>query len=184
MKRCLIILLIFLFASCSITKKIEQPAKLDASFTKIEVSNSDIVTDFNYKLPELESTKQIRRENWTRLGLFTGSIVCNAIGDGLNNSGNKDLGHLFNAASIGITLSIPLLIDVNKNTWYAYLLEYAFLRFALFDYTYNAVAGLPFNYHGKSNYYDRFMNQNETWIFQKSVIFSVGISINFNDIIK
>ena len=69
-----------------------------------------------------------RKEQWIKLGMFTTSIALNAVGDGLNTSGNKDLGHLCNALSIGVTLSIPLIIDIKKDEWYWYLLEYSFIE--------------------------------------------------------
>jgi len=120
-----------------------------------------------------------RRNNWARLGLFTGSIILNSIGDGLNDSGNKDWGHICNAASIGLTLSIPLLIDVNKDNWIAYLLEYTFIRFAIFDYAYNMAAGNKYNYIGNSNFYDKALGNTDHLGFAKVMVLTVGVSINF-----
>lgn len=125
------------------------------------------------------SFSQTRKENWTRLGLFTGSIVLNAVGDGLNDSGNKEWGHVCNAASIGLTLSIPLIIDVNKDNWLWYLLEYTFIRFGIFDYTYNLAAGNDFNYIGNSNFYDRSLVNQDHLFLPKTLSLTVGIAINF-----
>ena len=130
-------------------------------------------------LLSLNSYSQTRKENWTRLGLFTGSIVLNAVGDGLNDSGNKEWGHLCNAASIGLTLSIPLIIKVDKDNWYCYLLEYMFIRFAIFDYTYNMTRGLPYDYIGDSSSYDKALGSQEHLIFPKTLSLTVGIAINF-----
>ena len=72
---------------------------------------------FSLKKIQIRTQRETRKDNWLRLGLFTGSIALNAIGDGLNHSGNKDLGHICNALSIGVTLSIPLFIEVNKENY-------------------------------------------------------------------
>jgi len=123
--------------------------------------------------------RKAKQDNWIRLGLFTGSIVLNAVGDGLNDSGNKDWGHICNAASIGLTLSVPLFIDVEKDKWYWYLLEYTFIRFAVFDYSYNLTRGLPLEYHGTSNYYDRIWGEQQSLLLTKSAFLTIGIAINF-----
>lgn len=139
--------------------------------------NSFSQTELNFK-PE----KQQNNERLIRLGMFTSSIILNAVGESQNNHGNKDIGHLCTAASYGIVLSIPLIINVDKSKWYWYILEYASLRFALFDYAYNISAGLPLNYHGNSNYYDRVMNNNESWYIAKGLTFTLGIAIDINEL--
>ncbi|MDA3953111.1 MAG: hypothetical protein PF485_05660 [Bacteroidales bacterium] len=130
-----------------------------------------------------QTQREIRNDNWLRLGLFTSSIVLNSIGDGFNNSGNKDMGHLCNALSIGVTLSIPLIIDVNRDNWAWYLFEYTFIRFAIFDYAYNMAAGNDLNYIGNSNYYDKAL-QGQQLGFAKAMSLTVGIAINFQQFNK
>ena len=122
-----------------------------------------------------------RKEQWIKLGMFTTSIALNAVGDGLNTAGNKDLGHLCNALSIGVTLSIPLIIDIKKDEWYWYLLEYSFIRFATFDYIYNLSAGNEWSYYGNSHKYDQFFGgQNKYGLaIMKGTVLMIGISINF-----
>ena len=107
----------------------------------------------------LISVQSFSQDNWKRLGLFTSSIVLNAAGDGFMDEGNKEIGHLLKAASIGTTLAIPLIIDVDKDDWLEYILSYAFIRFAIFDYTYNATRGLPIGYTGNTLHYDTFMKR-------------------------
>ena len=132
---------------------------------------------------QIRTQREIRNDNWLRLSLFTGSIALNAIGDGLNHSGNKDLGHICNALSIGITLSIPLFIEVDKSNWYWYLLEYSFIRFATFDYIHNLSAGLPYDYVGSTSYYDRTLGD-QNMLLPKTLSLSVGIAINFQQFNK
>lgn len=113
--------------------------------------------------------------------MFTTSIALNAVGDGLNTAGNKDLGHLCNALSIGVTLSIPFVIDIKKDEWYWYLLEYSFIRFATFDYIYNISAGNDLTYYGQSQGYDKFLGKQEEWgvAVIKGTVLMIGVSINF-----
>ena len=55
-----------------------------------------------------------KSEAWKVIGIYSSSIVLNAVGDGLNNSGEKQWGHLCNAASIGLLLTSPFVIDYDK----------------------------------------------------------------------
>lgn len=128
-----------------------------------------------------ERERQAKKDKWTKLALFTGAIVLNGLGDGFNDSGNKEWGHVCNAASIGLTLSIPLIIYVDKSNWYWYLLEYTFIRFAMFDYTYNLAAGNDYDYIGNSNYYDKMLNKQNHLLFPKTLSLVLGIAINFNE---
>lgn len=82
------------------------------------------------------------------IAVYTGSILLNAIGDGLNDSGDKGWGHACNALSTGFLLTSPLILDYEKSKWGWYLTSYISLRIALFDYTYNTTRGLPLNYIG------------------------------------
>lgn len=91
------------------------------------------------------------------IALYTGSVLLNAAGDGLNDSGQKAYGHLCNAGSIGLLLMSPLMIDYNKSRWAWYLTTYVTLRISFFDYTYNMARGLPLDYIGTSNYWDRML---------------------------
>jgi hypothetical protein len=123
-----------------------------------------------------------QNENWKRLGLFTASIALDAAGDALMDDGTKKLGHLCNAASVATTISIPFILDVDKENWLGYLASYTFIRFAVFDYTYNGVRGLPFGYTGNTSHYDKMMQKvpNGFELWSKSIVLSVGLHINFD----
>jgi hypothetical protein len=123
-------------------------------------------------------------EAWKVIGVYTGSIVFNAMGDGFNNSGHKQLGHAFNATSIGLLLASPFVIDYDKSKWGYYLTSYVALRMATFDYVYNTTRGLPLNYIGGTSTWDKFlgkMNPPNTYM-GRGVFFIVGVSIPLNKI--
>lgn len=114
--------------------------------------------------------------------LYSSAIILNAVGDGLNDSGEKQLGHACNAASIGILLTSPFIIDYEKSKWGWYLTSYTSLRIALFDYSYNLSRGLPLNYIGGTSTWDKVlkeMNPPDTYM-GRGVFFIVGITIPIN----
>jgi hypothetical protein len=116
------------------------------------------------------------------IGIYSGSIILNSVGDGLNDSGNKTWGHACNAASIGLLLTSPFIIDYEKSKWGWYLTSYVSLRIAYFDYGYNLTRGLPLNYIGGTSMWDKVlckMNPPNTYM-GRAVFFTVGISIPFN----
>jgi len=62
-----------------------------------------------------KSIKEVRKNQWTRLALYTGSVVLDAVGDAQNDQGNKELGHALNAASVASLIAIPVLhIPIKK----------------------------------------------------------------------
>jgi len=116
--------------------------------------------------------------------LYTGSILLNAVGDGLDDSGHKDWGHACNAASIATLLISPLVLDYQKDKWYIYLLSYTSLRIALFDYTYNATRGIPINQIGSVSYWDKGLqrlNPPDTYMM-RGVSLIMGISLPINEL--
>jgi len=48
-----------------------------------------------------------KREAWKIVGLYSSSIMLDAVGDGLNDSGHKELGHACNAMSTAILITSP-----------------------------------------------------------------------------
>ena len=96
-------------------------------------------------------------EAWKTIVVYSGSIILNAVGDGLNDSGTKDWGHICNAASLGLLLASPFIIDYDKSKWAHYLTSYVALRIAFFDWTYNVSRGLPLNYIGNTSFWDKTM---------------------------
>jgi hypothetical protein len=112
------------------------------------------------------------------IGLYSASIVLNAVGDGLNDNGVKDWGHICNALSIGTLLITPFVIDYDKKKWWMYMLSYTSLRISIFDYTYNITRDLPLNYSGESNLWDRTVGGLPPLHRGVALIFGVSIPIN------
>lgn len=94
-------------------------------------------------------------EPWRVITLYSTSIILNAVGDGLNDSGHKDWGHACNATSIGLLVTSPFIIDYDKSKWGYYLTSYVGLRYSLFDASYNLSRGLPYDYIGKTATVDK-----------------------------
>jgi len=88
------------------------------------------------------------------IGLYTGSIILDAVGDGLMDSGNKEWGHFCNAASTGVLVMSPFVIDMKKEQWGWYAAGYILMRMAIYDIVYNLTRGLMWNYHGNTSEWD------------------------------
>ena len=121
--------------------------------------------------------------SWELLGIFAGSILLDAAGDGLNDSGHKVWGHGLNAASTGVLLASPFIIDIKLNKWRWYAGSYMLMRVGLFDFTYNAVRGLPLDYIGNSSVWDKVMQEFRPdlggQIWGRGIALTWGISIVF-----
>lgn len=118
------------------------------------------------------------------VGVYTASILLDAAGDALNDKGEKQWGHLCNAASVGVLLTSPFIIDYDKSKWGWYLSSYVCLRIATFDYTYNAVRGLPLNYIGNTSLWDKGMQKLNPpgTLFARTCFFTVGFTIPINEL--
>jgi hypothetical protein len=131
----------------------------------------------------LECTGQ-KKDAWRTIGIYSGSIVFNAMGDGFKDSGRKELGHFCNAVSISFLVISPFLMDYQKDKWWAYPITYGFLRIAYFDWTYNASRGLPYNYIGNSSIWDKYFMQQikppDGFAAGRGVAFIIGISVPLN----
>jgi hypothetical protein len=113
------------------------------------------------------------------IALYTGSIILDAAGDALNDSNHKDWGHLCCAASVGILLTSPFIIDYDRSKWGWYLTTYVSLRIALFDYAYNISRDLPLNYIGTTSNWDKMtggMKSSQLSICRCGAL-AVGISV-------
>jgi hypothetical protein len=116
---------------------------------------------------------------WKVITLYSSSIVLNATGDALNNTHNKQWGHIANSLSIGLIVISPLMINYNKDKWYLYPITYGFIRIALFDLVYNAVSNLPLTYTGNTSYWDRCLLKVPNYIIipTRAISLSIGITI-------
>lgn len=133
----------------------------------------------------LLTTLTVYSQTWKIPAIYSTSIAFNAIGDGLKDSGQKDLGHVFNAASIGLVVMSPLIYDYQKDQWWVYPLSYMFLRIAIFDWAYNWTRGLPYNYIGNTSIWDKGMqalDPPDGFAMGRVVALTVGISLPINSL--
>lgn len=119
------------------------------------------------------------REGLKVIGVYTASIIFDAMADGYRDDGRKELSHAFEAASIGTLVASPFVINYEKDKWGWYIGTYVCLRYTFFDYTYNATRGLPLSYRGTTSVYDEVLGKAPpSYVnFTKYVSFVVGVSI-------
>jgi len=112
--------------------------------------------------------------------VFLTVIILDSTGDSLMDSKrNKELSHLLKAINTGIFILLPFFLKVELNDILWYVIGYTLLRFSLFDYIYNLISKLPFNYIGKTSYYDKLLNKINpgSFIFARVIALVAGIHI-------
>ena len=115
-----------------------------------------------------------------RLGLYTSSILFDAIGDARIDKGFKKNGHLYNAMSVASLLAIPAFTDLDRKDWIKFGASAVMLRFALFDYTYNYTNHLPLDYQGHTSYYDNVVKKGGDFVYwAKGISLITGFVIVF-----
>ena len=120
----------------------------------ISINCSAQIKEPNYRINPYSSVKRDYSNALKTIGIYTASIVLDAVGDGLMDEGNKEWGHVCNAASTGIMLMAPFVIDIKKENWGWHLGTYTLMRMAIFDIVYNLTRGLAWNYHGSTSGWD------------------------------
>ena len=126
----------------------------------------------------LHLVKHEKSEKWKVIALYSASVILNGIGDGLNDSKQKTAGHLFNAASVGVLVLSPAILDYQKDKWYWYLLSYTCIRAGLFDVTYNLTRNMPANFTGSTCITDKFYNAHGiSPLYPRAIFFVVGFTI-------
>jgi hypothetical protein len=122
-----------------------------------------------------------RDGKWLLNSMYVGSVVCNGIGDGLNDNGHKDWGHVCNAVSISFLVLTPFVYDFTGDRWWKSVVKYGFIRVGFFDWVYNTTRGLPLTYIGSTSYWDtKFMQKikpPDGFAFGRVVFTTVGFSI-------
>jgi hypothetical protein len=111
------------------------------------------------------------------IGIFSASIILNAAGDALKDSGHKPLGHTLDAASYAALGSSIILLNPNKRNWFTYLATYTLLRIALFDVTYNLTRHLPIDYVGNTCAWDKMRQKQSGWWQVQGFSLGLGIAI-------
>lgn len=125
---------------------------------------------------------------WKRLGYYTASIAFDATGDALNNTGNKELGHLFDAASVGVLFVVPFDKDMRLHFSDARFKDFAIdaiiytgLRYAIFNLVYNLVSGQSWDYIGNTDYVDKMIQNSMYSTWTKTITITFVIALNFNE---
>jgi len=120
------------------------------------------------------------------ISVYTASITLNAIGDGLKDSGNKEWGHFCNAASTGVLVMSPFVIDMKKEQWGWYAAGYILMRMAIYDIVYNLTRGLAWNYHGTTSSWDNLWGAinppGGAELFGRCIILNLAITIPLQNI--
>ena len=113
-----------------------------------------------------------------------GSVAVGAIGDGLNDRGDKQWGHALKAVEVGMLLSGPFVWKIEKGEWIAYLVPYICSRYATYDLLWNVTMDQPLLYNGESSIYDRGMNRmgNDGKVWTKTISFGLAIAIPINEL--
>jgi hypothetical protein len=133
----------------------------------------------------LNSFSQFNKTKLKKTAYFTSSILLDASGDASKDFGNKQVGHLLEAASVGVLLLTPFDNDM-RNYYYTATFKdvvldavlYAGLRYVFFNLAYNLVAGLPWDYIGNTDYVDQLTR--ELGQFSKVVTFTFIIGLERN----
>ena len=137
--------------------------------------------DFKPIVPEQKFSKPFKV-----ILLFSSSVILEAIGDAKYDEGQKQLGKLFQAASVGLLVASPILLDIDRSKWGWYFASYISMRVALFDPCYNLTRGLHMGYIGNTSYWDKgiqaFDPPQGMKIFGHSVVFMFAISIPINQL--
>ena len=107
------------------------------------------------------------------------TVLAGAIADGLNNGGSKKVGHVLEAAEVGLALAGATIFGVTGETLLPYLVGYIGLRIAFFDMAYNITRGLPVFFQGKSSYWDLFLSRYPVFgvMFARIIFLTLGVGV-------
>lgn len=152
-----------------------------------QILSSQIKTDYellDYNFNPVKIEKKGIPESVKIIGIIAGSIILEAIGDAKYDDGNKEIGKLFQAASVGILVASPFILDIDSKKWGWYFASYISFRIALFDPFYNFTRGLPFEYIGNTSTWDNCLNSFKPTkmgqIWGRSMFLIVAVSIPIN----
>lgn len=112
------------------------------------------------------------------IALYSGSVIHNVIGDGLNDFNHNTDGHIFNVVSLGIFMFSPIAFNFQKDQWNWSALSYISVHAVFFDLTYNLTRKLPSNFSCSTSITDKFYNSvGVNSMYPRATIFVVGFAI-------
>ena len=150
-----------------------------------QILAGQIKTD--YELLSYDFTPVKVQRNWEPvkiIGIIAGSIILEAIGDAKYDSGFKYQGKLYQAASVGLLIASPFILNIDRKKWGWYFASYLSFRIALFDPVYNTSRDLPIEYIGSTSAWDRGLQKfrpskmGQLWGRSMFLILAVSIPIN------
>ena len=86
-------------------------------------------------------------------------LTAGAIGDGLNDTKRKKVGHLIEAIEIALALVGATIFSVTTETLTPYITAYIGFRIALFDFIYNISSYRKLLDVGSSNWWDELVSK-------------------------
>jgi hypothetical protein len=89
-------------------------------------------------------------------------ILFNAVGDALQERGDKSAGKILHDAETLFWLAFPLIVIRTKMApieWWQVIAGYIFLRFTFFNPLHNWFKGMPLSYIGKVSWFDKLCNK-------------------------
>lgn len=154
-----------------------------------QILSSQIKTDYelltyDFNPEQFKPEKRGIPESIKVIGIIAGSVILEAIGDAKYDEGNKEIGKLYQAVSIGILVASPFILDIDRSKWAWYFASYISMRIALFDPIYNLNRNLPMGYVGNTSFWDKSINYFDPpegiKVFGHSLALIVAISIPIN----
>ena len=117
------------------------------------------------------------------------SITLDALGDAWIADGkNTSMAHSFQAASTGILLTTPFVIDLEKRHWLPYCATYVSFRIALFDPVYNMARYGTLEHRSNSNTWDKALTvvspPDGIMFFGRCIFLGVAIAIPIQELSK
>ena len=151
-----------------------------------QILAGQIKTD--YELLSYDFTPIEVKRNWEPvkiIGIIAGSIILEAIGDAKYDTGDKYQGKLFQAASVGLLVASPFILNIDRKKWGWYFASYLSFRIAIFDPVYNTSRDLPIEYIGSVSYWDKGMQwfnpPKGAQLWGRSMFLILAISIPINE---
>jgi len=131
--------------------------------------------------------KHEKRDVWNEVkvcGIMVSQITLAAASDALYDNGDKVESKLVELASLGILAYGAATFDINKFNWWRYLIKYTAFRIGTYDFTYNAIRGLPLDYIGNTGVWDKARQITSPplgmQVWGKGIFFIAGATIPIN----
>jgi hypothetical protein len=114
---------------------------------------------------------------------FTVCVVVGAAGDAMMLD-SKLIAHPLQAVEVLLLLCGAAIFRITPRQLIAWVVVYVCIRVAGFDYLYNLFAGLPWDFHGTTSIWDRFLGSHPEHgiAFSKTVFLMIGIGVAYYEL--